>query len=321
MYKQITYTERCIIGRLRSRRFSIRRIAEVLGRAPSSISRELRRNRPNGFHYRVWRAQECTNARRRNSRKKSHYKAKDWRIIEYLLKEYWSPEQISLVLRLKKILWISHQTIYTYIHKDRKKGGLLWKFLRQSKKKRRKGYGRADSRGVLGGKRSLDKRPPGAHNRSRIGHFEVDLVHGSSSSECILTLVDRKSRLTIIKKVLNKSKKLISRVLVKIIREFDIKTITADNGTEWHGYKKVEKATDVKFYFTEPYHSWERGTNENANGLIRQFIPKKKSMKYISQWECNWIAKKLNRRPRKILNLETPMYSHFGLPLMLHFKV
>jgi len=321
MYKQITYIERTLIGQLRQRYLSFRQIADVLGRAPSTISREINRNRCNDTQYRVLRAQEHTNARRRISRKKTQFKDLDWKIVAYLLREYWSPEQISLVLGLKKKLDISHQTIYTYIHKDRKHGGTLWKFLRQSGKKRRKGYGRSDSRGVLRGKRELLKRPTGANNRSRKGHFEIDLVHGRGSKDCILTLVDRKTRLTIIKKLPNKSMFPISKSLIETIKEFNIKSVTADNGTEWHDFKTVEKKTKIKFFFARPYASWERGTNENTNGLIRQFLPKKKSMKHISQRECNWIAKKLNRRPRKILNLDTPSYCHFGLPQMLHFKL
>ncbi|MBN2729246.1 MAG: IS30 family transposase, partial [Bacteroidales bacterium] len=104
-----------------------------------------------------------------------------------------------------------------------------------------------------------------------------------------------------------------------IIKKFKIKTITADNGTEWHGYKDIEKITDALYYFAEPYHSWERGTNENTNGLIRQYLPKRTSMKYLTQKECDAIALKLNRRPRKILNLSCPETCHLGIPFLSHF--
>ena len=321
-YQQITHEERILISRLRRDKNSIRGIAKLLNRAPSTISREFKRNSTNGKYYKVAKAQEHANGRKVRSRKKAFYSSKDWKKISSLIKDHWSPEQVSLVLHLLGILNVSHQTIYKYIKRDRKLGGNLWSYLRQSGKIRRKGYGNRDSRGVLAGKRELEARPIGATNRSSKGHFEIDLVHGGKDdTNCILTLVDRKTRFTIIKKLPNKKMKTISKAVIDVAKKLKIKTITADNGTEWHDFRHVEKRTGIKFYFAKPYHSWERGTNENTNGLIRQFLPKRQSMKYVSQCECNAIAKKLNRRPRKILNLDTPEYCHLGIPLVLHFKV
>jgi len=321
MYSHITYTERCIINRFKQDGHSLRYIALILARDVSSISRELKRNKNSQGYYAVRTAQEKANGRKSRSRKKKMFTRKDWVKVEFYLKAYWSPEQISLYLGFKGTLDVSHQTIYDHIRRNKKKGGKLWKYLRQSGKIRRKGYGRPDSRGKLQGKKGLEERPDGANSRKEKGHFEIDLVHGNGSTDCILTLVDRKTRFTMIRKLPNKTMAVVSEALIYICNSFKIKSLTADNGTEWHDYKRVEEETGVPFYFAKPYHSWERGTNENTNGLIRQFSPKKASMKFLTQKECDKIANLLNRRPRKILNLITPEMSHFGVDTMLHFKV
>jgi IS30 family transposase len=217
---------------------------------------------------------------------------------------------VALRLRAEGKLRISHETIYRYIWRDKEKGGLLHLHLRQQPKLRRKRYRSNDHRGVLQGKRHIDERPQEAKDRSELGHFEIDLVHGKWGLECIMTLVDRKSRFLIIRKLRNKTMREVNRKLLPVIRKFGIKTITADNGCEFHGYKKLEAKSPVKFYFATPHHSWERGTVENTNGLIRQYLPKKESMTGLEQYMCNWIARKINRRPKKVLSLKTPEESH-----------
>jgi IS30 family transposase len=214
---------------------------------------------------------------------------------------------------------ISFETIYVHIWADMRAGGVLYKRLRHALKQRRKRYGSRDSRGVLGGKRCIDERPDGAINRSRKGHFEIDLVHGGLHTDCVLTLVDRKHRYLLILKLANKTKEEVAKHLIPIIRKHHIDTITADNGTEWHGFRDIESQTGVKFYFAKPYHSWERGTNENTNGLIRQYLPKKMSMRSITQKDCDNIAFKLNSRPRKVLNFNSPEAAHLGIPFLSHF--
>ena len=321
-YKQITHRERYIIHYHIRQGFSQTEIARLLGRSPSTISRELRRNGQIGTgRYYDNIAQKQAQGRRRMSRYGPQFNAKQWATVCHFLGKDWSPEQISLVLRSRSILRISHETIYRYIWRDKKCGGLLYKHLRQSSKRRRKRYRGYDSRGVLKGKRGLGQRPKAANDRLHKGHFEVDLVHGSRARDCILTLVDRKTRLVLIHKLKDKNMKDVANVLVKLIRQHGIKTVTADNGPEFHDYKRVERLTGIKFYFAAPYHSWERGTSENTNGLIRQYLPKNTSMAHLFQRECNSIAKKLNSRPRKILNLKTPEGAHYGKSLLLHFIV
>lgn len=322
MYKQITQEERYTIKVLVKQGNSLSAIARELGRHRSTVSRELRRNGQTGTgRYYGNIAQEKAVARRRRVRRGPQFSAEDWAIVCYFIKEDWSPEQISLVLKKHHVLSMSHETIYRYIWRDKRCGGELYTHLRQRSKKRRKRYRRNDSRGVLQGKRSLDERPKSANERLWKGHFEVDLVHSARSKECILTLVDRKTRYLIIRKLKDKSMKDVGNVLVAAVRKYGIRTITADNGSEFHDYKRVERLTGATFYFAAPYHSWERGTSENTNGLIRQYLPKKLSFSGLPQRTCNTIAHKLNTRPRKILDLNTPDAAHYGKSLLLHFTV
>jgi transposase, IS30 family len=229
-------------------------------------------------------------------------------IIERLLQEKWSPEQISGSLNLGGLMSISHETIHKYIWWDKCHGGVLHKYLRQYSNKRRKRYKAYYSRGLLAGKRHISERPDVVEKHSRIGDWEIDTMMGSGDKHCIVTLVERRTVYTLIGKLNNRTKEELNQAVVKMIRSHRGKmiTITADNGTEFHGYSDVEKATEVAFYFATAYRSWERGTNANTNGLIRQYLPKRKSMAKLTQNECNQIAYDLNTRPRKRLQFNTP---------------
>jgi IS30 family transposase len=318
-YRQITQEERYIISALRKEGYSPSMIAEHIGKDRSSIYRELKRNTSPDGSYRPTHAGARARVRKSASRKKSQFSKDHWAKVDDKIRQDWSPEQISFVFRIYGIMSISTEAIYLHIWKDMRSGGKLYLHLRQSQKRRRKRYRSTDSRGVLPGKRDLSQRPIEANQREEKGHFEIDLVHGYNHTDCILTLVDRLTRFLIIRKLRNKTTAEVEKQLIPIISKFQIKTITADNGTEWHGYKQIEEKTTTTWYFAEPYHSWERGTNENTNGLIRQYLPKKKSMHGLTQLECEQIAQRLNRRPRKILNFDCPETCHLGIPLMSHF--
>ena len=225
------------------------------------------------------------------------------------LRQQWSPEQTAGWLRRKAQLSISHGTIYRYVWRDRKQGGSLYLHLRCSPKQRRKRYGSYDSRGRLAGKRPLSERPAGAQHRSRVGHLEADTVIGNlSDRHCVLTLVDRKTGYVMIGKLETRTVEAANRRAIRMINNAarPTRTVTADNGTEFHGYKTIEAATGSRFYFAAPYHSWERGTSENTNGLIRQYLPKRQSMARVTQRHCSRIAQTLNNRPRKRLGFRTP---------------
>lgn len=318
-YQQITQEERYIIAALRKEGVKPKDIAANIGKHKCSIYREINRNTSPDGSYRPSHAAAKTRVRRSKSRKKSQFSATQWALIDEKIRLDWSPEQVALVFGLYSILKISTETIYLHIWHDMRAGGDLYTHLRQCLKQRRKRYKSADSRGILGGKRELTERPAGAINRSEKGHFEIDLVHGHGDNDCILTLVDRMTRFLIILKLSNKTNDEVAKHLIPIIKKFKIKTISADNGTEWHGFRDIEQKTKTLYYFAEPYHSWERGTNENTNGLIRQYFPKRKTMRHLDQKECDAIALKLNRRPRKILNLSCPETCHLGIPFLSHF--
>ena len=181
-----------------------------------------------------------------------------------------------------------HEVIYQYIWRDKANGGSLWKSLRQSSKKRRKRYNAYDSRGRLANKRHIDDRPVTVEGRRYFGHWEIDTVKGTGSKDCIVTIVERKTGFVQIGKLNNSSTAELNKRTLKLINRCNhcFKTITSDNGTEFHQYKKIEEQTGVKFYFANPYHSWERGTNENTNGLIRQYLPKGTSMESLTQHQC-----------------------------------
>jgi IS30 family transposase len=185
----------------------------------------------------------------------------------------------------------------------------LYTHLRGARKRRRKRYGAYDSRGRLAGKRPISERPAEVEARDRVGHWEIDTVAGTGSKDCIVSLVERRSGLLLIGKLGDRTVESLNRRVIHLIRHrgAPFETVTADNGTEFHGYERIERLTGAAFYFARPYHSWERGSNENANGLIRQYLPKGRSMAGLSQQRCNAIARRLNTRPRKRLGFKTPL--------------
>ena len=310
-YTQITLEERYAISALRKLGYTVAAIAHELGRHRSTISREVRRNawRTDGRSYWVEKAQSYTNERRRVSRRNTQFSADDWATVESVLREDLSPEQVAGWFGRFDILAISHETIYRHIWKDKTHGGTLHTHLRCAQKQLRKRYGAYDSRGRLAGKRPITARPAGATNRSSIGHWEIDTVMGNSQGgACNMTLVERVTGFWLIGKLERRATaELNARLIALIQRETrPVRTITADNGTEFHSYKIVEQQLPVRFYFAAPHHSWERGSNENTNGLIRQYLPKGVSMDALTQADCDRIAAKLNRRPRKRYNWHTP---------------
>ena len=309
-YRQITLQERYALAVLSRQGLSVRAVARGLGRAPSTISRELRRNatRYDGS-YRYLLANFYANGRRSRSRRNTRFTAGDWTAVAAGLREDWSPEQIVGRFRRGRVLSISHETIYRYVWQDKQRGGTLWHHLRNAYKPFRKRYGRYDSRGRVAGKRHLSERPTGATNRSRFGHWEGDTVLGNTQhGACIVTLVERKSGFTAIGVLARRAAPEVNARLRQLItvQPRVVRTITLDNGTEFHSYKALEQLVPTKCYFATPHHSWERGTNENTNGLIRQYLKKRTSMEHLTQQDCQRIADKLNRRPRKRLAFRTP---------------
>lgn len=309
-YTQITSEERYRLAAFRMQGFSQAEMARQLGRAPSTISRELARNRcAYDGHYRPSKAQERTNGRRSRSRRNQHFTEADFALVEQCLLRLWSPEQIAGRLQFGPFLRISHETIYRHIWRDHRLGGDLHLLLRGARKRRRKRYAAYDSRGRLAGKRMIGERPAVIQARTEFGHWEIDTVMGTGSKDCIMTLVERKTGWLLIGKLRDRTTAVLTDRAIDLIRQHTgaIETITADNGTEFHDYKRIEARTGVIFYFANPHHSWERGTNENTNGLIRQYLPKGTSMANLTQHQCTEIAHQINTRPRKRLDYKTPL--------------
>ena len=308
-YHQLTHEERYSITGLLRIGCTQAEIALRLGRAPSTISRELKRNvtTHDGF-YRAQKAHQYAQARRRRVRRKSWYTAEQWAQVDAHLKQKWSPEQISAVLRREGHCRISHETIYRHILQDKKAGGSLYKHTRIMPKQRRKRYNSKDSRGILGGKRHISARDAAINERREVGHWEGDTVIGSDKHHCILTLLERKTGYAVIRKLSARTTEQVTKAASEVLRTHagNFHTLTLDNGTEFHDYKVLEAKFPLICYFATPYHSWERGANENLNGPIRQYLPKGICMKNLTQKECDQIAEELNSRPRKRLQFRTP---------------
>ena len=310
MYRQITFAERYTLGLLRQRGLAPATIARVLGRHRSTIGREVRRNSANSDGtYRPQLADWYAHGRRARSRRNTRFAPADWSRVAALVREDWSPEQIAGWLRRHRILTISHETIYRYLWADKQAGGQLHSHLRGARKKCRKRYGAYDSRGRLAGKRPITARPTAAETRSRFGHWEGDTMLGAGQAgPCVLTLVERKSGYVAVGKLRRRTGADVNQRAHRLIRAQPrrVRTLTVDNGTEFHSYAALERRIATRFYFATPHHAWERGTNENTNGLLRQYLPKGASMVHLTQHDCNRIAAKLNRRPRKRLGYRTP---------------
>jgi transposase, IS30 family len=309
-YHQITFAERYSLGLLRQRGLSAAAIARLLGRHRTTIGREVRRNATHhDGGYRPQLADWYARGRRTRSRRNTQFTPTDWERIECLLRQDWSPEQVAGWLRRRGELRISHETIYRYIWTNKRQGGTLYQHLRGARKLKRKRYGRSDSRGRLAGKRPITARPRGAETRSRFGHWEGDTMLGAGQAgPCVLTLVERKSGFVAVGQLRQRTGAYVNQRAHRLIRTQPrrVRTLTVDNGTEFHSYAALERAIPTRFYFATPHHAWERGTNENTNGLLRQYLPKGASMAHLTQQDCNRIATKLNRRPRKRLGYRTP---------------
>lgn len=309
-YQQLTENERYMLSALRKQGLSIPSIATALGRHRSTIWRELKRNSCwiiDGA-YRPSKAQRRTKARRRRSRRGRRFVEADFVLVRLMLGFEWSPEQIVGFLRRHEQKCMSHESIYQYIWRDKAQGGNLWQSLRQSLKRRRKRYNAYDSRGRLADKRHISERPASVEHRQTVGHWEIDTVMGKGSKDCLVTLVERATGYLMMGKLPDRTTHSLNDMTIKLIRKspLPVHTITADNGTEFHQYKEIENKTNTIFYFATPHHSWERGSNENTNGLIRQYVPKGTSMAELTQTRCKAIQGRLNSRPRKRYDFKTP---------------
>lgn len=315
MYKQLTSEQRYTISVLLQKKCSKSEIAKAIGVSNSTITRELERNSSTRGVYKWDKAQRQADKRKRQSPGNRSVKPYVRRMaIDLLRQEQWSPEQISGHLA-KEGIKISHETIYAIIRKDKYiERGCLYKHCRHQLKHRRRPVGK---RTVIQDRISIHQRPPEADGK-RFGDFEMDTIVGRNNQGVILTMVERSTNMLFMKKLkYGKDAEELAKAVVQILAPYKgfIKTITTDNGTEFSAHATIAKELDTTVYFADPYSSWQKGAIENANGLIRQYIPKASPIKHLKEMDIHTIMDKINKRPRKKLNFSTPFETFSNLLL------
>jgi len=305
--KEQRYTIYCLLKSDCSKSF----IAKTIGKDKSVISREIKRNSDSrSGEYRYDLAQRKADDRHKNKPKKVHFTKGVKSNVDDLLKEDYSPEQIVGTLKKQGKATVSVERIYQYIWHDKKHKGMLFMHLRNQGRKYRKRGAKKDKRGIIKDRVGIEKRPQIVESRKRFGDLEVDLIIGKNHEQAMLTINDRASGMLKIRKVASKEAKVVSKAIVEELSEWIpyIKTITADNGKEFADHKFVAEQLGVDYYFARPYHSWERGSNENLNGLVRQYFKKSSDFKSITNEQVKSIESKLNKRSRKRYKYENPIF-------------
>jgi transposase, IS30 family len=315
-YTHLTEKDRYVISHLKIADFSLREIGRRLGRDHSTISREIKRNGPNysdgvyQYDFTHSRAIERRH-KARHCRRHDHRTLVDY--VEAKIRIEWPPEVIAAHLKLDhpddKSMRICPETIYRWIFQDARQGGHLYHHLRRRHKKRRKQRRYGSGRRFIPGRVSIDQRPPLVDLRQRFGDWEGDTLEGGKGKGGLATHVERKCRYLLAAKLLDKTSKTMTQQSIKSFRKAPRTlrhTLTVDNGKEFSNFKELENKTGLKVYFADPYAAWQRGTNENTNGLLRQYFPKGTDFQKVSEKEIAFVVKKINNRPRKCLNYQTP---------------
>lgn len=300
-YTHLTQDERYQIYILMKAGHSQSAIAVLLNRHPSTISRELRRNHGQRG-YRPRRAQGLAEMRAKNCLNARRIAPETWEAAQARLREQHSPEQIAACLP------VSHETLYQRIYADKRSGGDLWRHLRCQKQRRKRYASGQQRRGHIPNRRAITERPSAVENRRRVGHWEGDTIIGKGRRQAIVSLVERKSGFCLLAHVTHKTSEAVSHSIIRLLEPIKarVSTLTFDNGLEFAQHANIDQALDSTSYFADPYASWQRGTNENTNGLVRQYLPKSRAFDTITQEEITMIMHRLNHRPRKRLGWKTP---------------
>ena len=306
-YTQLTEAERYHIQIMIKNGHSIAEIARSMGRHRTTVWRELCRN-TGQRGYRHQQAQQKAMERHRTKPKRVKLTPEMQAYIRVRLGQRWSPEQIAGRLRLETGSSLSAETIYRFIAQDRRAGGVLHQCLRYQSKPYRKCYGRPDYRGRIPNRVDIEQRPEVVNQRTRLGDWEADLVVGKGHRGAIVTLVERRSRLYLAMPIARKTAALTSQAIIDLLQAFQaaVHTITYDNGREFMAHQDINQALCCRSYFAKPYHSWERGLNENCNGLLRQYFPRGMALDRLTREEVFAAVDEMNHRPRKGLGFKTP---------------
>jgi IS30 family transposase len=316
-YRRINNEDRCQIYALNKQGSGQQSIAELLGISQSAVSRELSRNRgKRGYRFKQAEAKAQARQEVRSKPRKLTGRLR-YRIETKLRSQRWSPEQISGWLGEQNIS-LSHESIYRIVWQDKRDGGDLWQYLRRRGKRYNKRAGKTAGRGLIPNRIDISERPKIVDRKTRVGDWEGDTVASAGHKGGILTLVERKTKLTKIAKLPRATSVATSKAAVRRLRPVDgfVHTITFDNGKEFAAHQDIASALDAKIFFATPYHAWERGLNENTNGLIRDFFPKGTDFSTITAAEIAKVERLLNSRPRKCLGFRSPkeVFNSFADP-------
>jgi IS30 family transposase len=314
-YHQLTQGQRYQISALRSLGHTYQEIAGVIQVDKSTVSREIVRN----VSYRGYRPLRAHQKALRRRRKPTYrISSRMWAQVDALVRQDWSPEQISGRLRCEQGIRISHEWIYQHIFRDHRRHGDLYQHLRHLKKRKKRGRSE-DRRGRLPNIQSIDLRPAIVERRRRLGDWEVDTMLGKRKGRAIVTLAERKSRFTLLAMADRQSSAAVRIQICHLLLPYkgQVHTLTSDHGKEFAEHEEIAKTLKLSFYFAHPYSAWERGTNENTNGLLRQYFPKYTSFEEISDAQLEAVMDKLNHRPRKTLGFRTPYEVFFNKSVAL----
>ena len=312
-YKQLTSEQRYQISGLKKAGLKHCQIATEVGVHKSTISREFARNKGRrGWHPKQ--AQELRNERRKQCVNAQRLSLLEWKEVERLIRLDMSPEQVSSRLALEGGLRISHERIYLHIYEDKRRGGDLWRHLRCQKPRRKRYASGQERRGIIKNRVGIDARPEIVDQKIRIGDWEGDTVIGKNHQGALVTLTERKSRYLLAAQVPGKHASGVTTAITRLLYPHKDKcyTMTFDNGKEFAEHEVIAIKLDADIYFAHPYHSWERGLNENSNGLLRQYFPKEMELIAVTQEQVQCAVDRLNHRPRKVLGFRTPFEVFFG---------
>ena len=306
-YVHLSLAERHYIEIERKAGTSMNQMAKALGRSQSTLSREISRN-SGQRGYRHQQAHRLAEQRHTNKPKAVKLTAEIKQLITGYLQQDWSPEQIAGRLGKEGIIKLHHETIYQYILADKQAGGTLYKHLRHQHKTYRKRYGSAHNRIGIPNRVDIEHRPQEANQRQRVGDWEADTLIGKNHKGALVTLDERKSKLRLAAPLHSKKAPQVKEATIALLQPIAqfVKTITFDNGKEFAWHEAIAQALECETYFAKPYHSWERGQNENANGLLRQYFPKTMELVEVTLKQVFEAIDKLNSRPRKCLGFKTP---------------
>jgi IS30 family transposase len=308
-YKHLTLNERYLINAYRHTKTK-KEIAKIIGVHPSTITRELQRGsmQKDGKDYFPLGSDNRAKQLQQTKSKQANLKLTDdvIKLIKKYLKHEYSPEQTAATLRKKHKVNISHVTIYSFIHEDRLHNGTLYTKLRH-KGKRRVKYAKG-RKNRIPNRVSIEQRPVIVDEKIRTGDFEADTIIGKGKQGAIVTIVERKSMYLKLSNPISKKAHIVASEIVRLLGRYKkhVHTITTDNGLEFAQHQTIAKKLKCDYYFCHPYSSWERGLNENINGLIRQYIPKSSSFENLTPQDIKRIENRLNHRPRKSLGWKTP---------------